>query len=202
MVLTILSAVVAVVVLLFGEHVFYRDLQAVASAKMNWGDIVDKVDRGEITCGDVGFQLKLEPLTAKEGIEMVVPLGTPVGAIKRPTPISIQDPYCRVPFGKPKGSYVEEYKTDEYYYTPEFFMEGGTGALFELKAAGPTSSDTWHADLLLKIGHVAGTEKITPVLDEAQLDDGVNGLVGGARCGSTTTAIAQAAPPNPKNPVH
>ena len=50
MVLTILSAVVAVVVLLFGEHVFYRDLQAVASAKMKWGDIVDKVDSGEIRC--------------------------------------------------------------------------------------------------------------------------------------------------------
>ena len=109
MVLTILSAAVAAVVLLFGEHVFYRDLQAVASAKYGtlgtWRDIVDNVESGDITCGDEGFQLKLEPLTAKEGIEMVVPLGTPVGAIKRPTPISIQDPYCRVPFGKPKGSY-------------------------------------------------------------------------------------------------
>jgi hypothetical protein len=83
--------------------------------------------------------------------------------------------------GKPKGSYFDEYKTDEHYYTPEFFMQGGTGALFDLKAAGATSPDTWHADLLLKIGHVDGTEKITPVLDEAQLDDGVNGLVGGAR---------------------
>jgi hypothetical protein len=203
MVLTILSAAVAAVVLLFGEHVFYRDLQAVASAKKaTWRHIVDKVESGDITCGDGGFQLKLEPLTAKEGIEMVVPLGTPVGAIKRPTPISIQDPYCRVPFGKPKGSYLDEYKTDEHYYTPEFFMQGGTGALFELKAAGATPPDTWHADLLLKIGHVDGTGKPKPVLDEAQLDDGVNGLVGGARCGSTTTAIAQAAPPNPKNHVH